>query len=255
MLQLTSPGFTLSGALIDSDLPVQVISGHYCANVPADVYACDHLEETLPPAQALGRRYLVAPPTGPEGGPIAYAVAFQGNQDDTHLFYPGGKPKGAPETLAAGESSFIANVNQKFEVLATHELGLLLFLQGGEKAQSGTTDPSQSIAVPLQQYRRRYVFLAANDYLVNYADVIAPSGAEVRLDGKPVTVERDQFSCTSYEVLRIWLDQSGDGIHVLEASAPVSVQVLGHASYTSYQYPGGLNFSEISEAPPHPTVK
>jgi hypothetical protein len=70
-----------------------------------------------------------------------------------------------------------------------------------------------------------------------------------------VTAEREPFSCTSYEVVRVWLDQSGDGIHVLEASEPVSVQVLGHAFATSYMYPGGLNFSEISEAPPHPVVK
>jgi hypothetical protein len=255
VLQLSSTNFSLAGALIESDRPVQVISGHFCATVPANVFACDHLEETLPPAQALGRRYLVAPPTGPEGLPIPYAVTFQGNQDDTQLFYPGGKPQGAPETLQAGDSVFIANVSEKFEVLATHELGLLLFLQGGGTIDNYSTDPSQSISVPLQQYRRRYVFLAANDYLVNYADVIAPSGAKVMLDGKEVTVEREQFSCTSYEVIRVWLDQSGDGIHVLEASEPVSVQVLGHALTTSYMYPGGLNFSEISEAPPRPVVK
>ena len=255
VLQLSSSDLSLAGALIESDRPVQVISGHYCADVPSGVYTCDHLEETLPPAQALGRRYLVAPPTGPDGLPIPYAVTFQGNQDGTQLFYPGGKPKGAPDTLQAGESSFIANVDEKFEVLATRELGLLLFLQGGSAIDNLSTDPSQSISVPLQQYRRRYVFLAANDYVVNYADVIAPSGAVIEVDGKVVTAEREPFSCSSYEVVRVWLDQSGDGIHVLEASEPVSVQVLGHAFATSYQYPGGLNFSEISEAPPRPVVK
>lgn len=255
VLQLSSSDLSLAGALIESDRPVQVISGHYCADVPAGVYTCDHLEETLPPARSLGRRYLVAPPTGPEGLPIPYAVTFQGNQDDTQLFYPGGRPQGAPETLQAGDSVFIANVKEKFEVLATRELGVLLYLQGGSAIDNLSTDPSQSIAVPLQQYRRRYVFLGANDYLVNYADVIAPSGTVIEVDGKAVTAEREPFSCTSYEVVRVWLDQSGDGIHVLEASEPVSVQVLGHAFATSYMYPGGLNFSEISEAPPHPVVK
>src|SRR5690349_21054173 len=111
------------------------------------------------------------------------------------------------------------------------------------------------MAVPMQQFRHRYVFLAPDDYLVNYADVIAPSDATVSLDGAEVDEEPEYFKCSPFKVLRIWLDQSRGGIHVLESNEPIGVQVLGHASYTSYQYPGGLNVSEISEAPEQPPVK
>jgi len=45
-----------------------------------------------------------------------------------------------------------------------------------------------------------------------------------------------------------------DGAHVLTASAPVGLQVLGYGSYTSYQYPGGLNLKQISAPPPPPTT-
>jgi hypothetical protein len=161
--------------------------------------------------------------------------------------------------LQAGQSVFLANVSGRFEVFADHEFGVLLFLQGGESevALSGNTDPSQSIAVPTEQFRRRYVFLAPDDYLVSYADVIAPAGTVVKLDGRIAETTRDTFECSGFELLRIWLDSSQGGIHVLEGSLPIGVQVVGHASYTSYQYPGGLNVSVIAPEPtlPHPPVK
>lgn len=144
-------------------------------------------------------------------------------------------------------------------MFADHEFGVLLFLQGGDReaALSGNTDPSQSIAVPTEQFRRRYVFLAPDDYLVSYADVIAPAGTVIKLDGRVAETKRETFECSGFELLRIWLDSSQGGIHVLEGSLPIGVQVVGHASYTSYQYPGGLNVSVIAPEPtlPHPPVK
>jgi IgGFc binding protein len=135
--------------VIESDQPVQVISGNECTNVPYDVLACDHLEETLPPAQALGRRYFVAAPTGPNGDPISYAVQLTGNQNDTLLYYLGTKPLHAPGGLQAGKSALLLNVSGNFEVFGDHEFGVLLFLQGGESdpALSENTDPSQSVAM------------------------------------------------------------------------------------------------------------
>jgi hypothetical protein len=259
VLQMFPSSATLSGAVLESNQPVQLISGNECTNIPEDIWACDHLEETVPPAQALGRRYLLAAPTGPKSKPIRYALQLNGNQDDTHLYYLGNRPKGAPTSLQAGESVFLANVSGHFEVFGDHEFGVLLYLQGGssDDALNGNTDPSQSIAIPTEQFRRRYVFLAPDDYLVSYADVTVPTGTIVKLDGRVAETKRETFDCAGFELLRIWLDSSQGGIHVLEGNLPIGVQVVGHASYTSYQYPGGLNVSEIAPAPtlPHPPVK
>jgi IgGFc binding protein len=249
VLQLFAADSTLAGSLVEADKPIQVIGGDTCANVPYSTRACDHLEETIPPAQTLGQLFLVAPPTGPAGEPIPYSVQFVGNRDGTQLFYPGGKPRGLPDELQAGEAIFVANLTAKFEVVGTHELGLLLFSQGAERDPSHATDPSMSISVPPRQFRTRYVFLAPKDYTSTYADVIAPTDVDVWLDGEPVDVPRDPYTCASYQVLRIFLDPATGSFHTLEASAPIGVQVLGHALYTSYQYPGGFNLSEISTAP------
>ena len=52
----------LTGALITSDKPVAVFSGHECSNYPSTVLACDHLEEQLFPTEAWGREFMLVPP-------------------------------------------------------------------------------------------------------------------------------------------------------------------------------------------------
>ena len=44
--------------------PVQVIAGHYCTETIG--MACDHIEESMLPVEALGRRYLVTAPQAVE---------------------------------------------------------------------------------------------------------------------------------------------------------------------------------------------
>jgi hypothetical protein len=58
--QMTTPDggdFDFSGSRLTADKPVQVITSAPCATVPADVAACDHLEENVFPAETLGKRY------------------------------------------------------------------------------------------------------------------------------------------------------------------------------------------------------
>src|SRR5690606_41960886 len=51
-----------TGSLVDADKPGQVISGHFCANVPDGVGYCDHLEEPMFPVDTLGTNYIINPP-------------------------------------------------------------------------------------------------------------------------------------------------------------------------------------------------
>jgi hypothetical protein len=64
-----TPGTDLAGTLVQSTHPVQIISGMPCVNLPFDQSACDHIEESVFPAETLGKRYFVAPPTGPLSSP------------------------------------------------------------------------------------------------------------------------------------------------------------------------------------------
>ena len=51
----------LTGSVVESDKPITVLTGHQCANLPADVTACDHLVEQIPPKENLGFSFLTVP--------------------------------------------------------------------------------------------------------------------------------------------------------------------------------------------------
>ena len=82
--------------------PVQVISGIPCLNVPSEVAACDHVEETVFPAETLGKHYVVLRPTGPQANEVGHVVRLFGNADSTTLTYLPSKPPSCPDFLNAG---------------------------------------------------------------------------------------------------------------------------------------------------------
>ncbi|CAN5869207.1 hypothetical protein BH11MYX4_BH11MYX4_09320 [soil metagenome] len=252
--------FDFSGSLLTADKPVQVITGVPCIDYPLDVIACDHVEETVFPAQTLGRHYVVTTPTGPKKNKVAHAVRFYGNADGTALTYKPSQPPGCPSSLAAGEVVDCGDLTTSdFEVKGTHEFGVGMFMIGASKADpdfNGNSltvlqgDPSQTFAVTVEQYRLRYVFLAPNDYKTNFVDVIAPVGAKIDIDSNEVTSKLTPIAGTDFLIGRLELANAGDGTHVLEADRPVGIQVLGYGDYTTYMFPGGLNLGEIAPIPP-----
>jgi hypothetical protein len=240
----------LSGSLIKASAPIQVVSGISCTNVPADQVACDHVEESLLPVETLGRHYFVTRPTAPSGsGASEHVVKLVGNVDGTKLTYPGTKPPGAPDTIDAGELVELGKVGVDFEIVGDHELTIMSLMVGaGPTTSVQKGDPSQSFMTSVEQYRLKYVFLAPDDYDVNYVDVVQPMDAALTLDGKAVTDKPTAMS-SGFGVNRIKLGPGTSGAHVLSADKQVGIQVLGYGSYTSYQYPGGLNLGRIAPPP------
>lgn len=244
----------LSGSLITATSPIQVITGISCSYVPQDVAACDHLEETVFPAETLGKHYFVTVPTSHAGAPVAHVVRIYGNIDNTKLTFPGKNP-GVPATIQAGQVVDLGLVKDDFEVIGDQPFAVASFSVGADMIDPGLPtaqqkgDPDQSLMVSTEQYRTKYVFLAPSDYDVSFIDVVQPMGAKLTLDGQEVATAPAAIS-SNYGVARVQLGPGNNGAHVLTATEPVGLQVMGYGTYTSYQYPGGLNLSEISIAPP-----
>jgi IgGFc binding protein len=114
-------------------------------------------------------------------------------------------------------------------------------------------DPSQTNVVAVEQYRLKYVFLAPTDYEVSYVDVVGPSDAIVTLDGSVISAPSTPIGASGFGIARVTLGSGNLGAHVLEATKPVGIQVMGYGEATSYYYPGGLNLELI--APPPPIIK
>jgi len=121
----------------------------------------------------------------------------------------------------------------------------------GTDATTSQGDPSFSMMVTPEQFRREYTFLAPTDYLENFADVLVPTGASVNLNGAPVTTAPTPIGNSGWGTLRLTLDAGTGGIHKLttDHEQGLGLQVMGFGFATSYYYPGGLNLERISEPP------
>ena len=244
----------LSGSLISATHPIEVLTGTQCINNPETASACDHIEESNFPAETFGKSYVVTVPTAPNGTPIGHNVRIYGNFNLTNLTYS--TPiNGAPATLQAGQVADLGTVNKDFQVTADQPFAVGSFMLGGSIVDPNTQppnqqgDPSQSLTVAVEQFRNQYIFLAPSDYNTNYADIVVPNGGAVTLDGVNIATVPTPIANTQYGVLRIKLGAGINGAHTMTGTLPVGVQVLGYGSYTSYQYPGGLDLTSISAIP------
>ncbi len=267
---IASPGADLSGTEIqttkidDVQKPIQVIAGAPSARVPDDnVFSSDHIEEMVFPAETLGDDYLVTQPSAPSGLPAQHAVRIYGHVDGTELSYYPMPPAGAPSTIEAGEVVELSSVQSDFQVQGSEPFAVASFLVGTQlldpNGQIG--DPSQSFATSRPQFRQKYVFLAPIDFKNSFANVVAPAGTVVAIDDTVLGdaqrsasfmgKDADKASDATFDVYRILLDSgpNADGAHVLTATQPVGLQLVGYGEYTSYQYPGGLNLNLIAPPP------
>jgi hypothetical protein len=242
-----------SGSLVTASAPVQVVTGIACRQMPDGVDACDHMEESVFPAETFGQRYVVARPTGPNGDTPGHIVKLYGNVDGTSLTYTGDPPAGAPTTLNAGQVVDLGQVNGEFEVEGDQAFAVASFLMGAALVDPGATleakgDPAMSLITAVEQYRDKYIFLAPTDYDVNYVDVVHPAAATITLDGTALAGTQSPAG-NNHVVTRVTLTNTNGGAHTLESDVPVGIQVSGYGSYTSFYYPGGLNLKSIAPPP------
>lgn len=248
VIEISTRTGDLTGSFISGTKPLQVISGHFCANVPDGVGYCDHIEESMFSVDALGRRYLVNAPavTTLPGGKVQ-VVRIIATQPNTNITYNPPQP-GAPTTIAAAGSFIeIPNTIASFMIDADQKILVAQYMEG-QDAGGGTGDPAMALAVPIDQFRDSYLFHAPTNYESNYVDVTAPTGATVTLDGAPLAF--NAIPGTGFGFVRVYPLNAGpgnDGNHSISGDMAFGITVYGYGQYTSYWYPGGLNLTSILE--------
>jgi hypothetical protein len=202
VLQLTAYAGDLTGSKVESDRPVQVIAGHFCTQVPVGTFACDHLEESMLPTTALGTRYAVAFPRAPAGQQPAFAqTRVVATEPGTTLTFDPPQDVGEPTLAAAGDFVELSG-NTDFVVSANHKIAVAQYMGGrGKSDPEGLGDPAMTLAVPIDQFRKTYYFVAPLTYQESYANVVAPAGSSVTLDGLTLS-NFEAISATGHGVLR-----------------------------------------------------
>jgi hypothetical protein len=238
-------GGDTTGIRVESNKPVEVFGGHECTNVPLHITACDHLEESVFGVEQLGQHYLVAPPVRVPHAPALkeQIVRIVAVENDTNLTYD--PDFGAPTNIAsAGEWIELPMSTQAFELKSDKKVLVAQYMVG-QSADNGLADPAMVLAVPVDQYRSDYLVHAAPSWTQNWADIVAPDGVDVEINGVAVTTWTP-IGGSGYSVGRAQLSNAGDGNHTIVASQPVGIGIYGVQNYGSYWYPGGLDLQTIT---------
>lgn len=246
VLELQTYTGDLTGSLVASDNPVQVIGAHDCTYLPASTPACDHLEESMFPFETLSDKYVIAAPEVPSSGfenGKAEIIRIVGTASGTTLTYDPPQA-GAPAMIPDGGFVEISGNAASFYVTANHKILVAQYMEG-EAAGGGTGDPAMALAVATDQYRQSYLFHAPTNYESNFVQITAPTGASIMLDGAPASASFTPIGGSGFGVARVTLPGTGTGDHNMTGSMPFGIQVYGYGQYTSYWYPGGLNLNTI----------
>lgn len=239
--------YDLTGTEIRASGPVMVIGGHACAFMPFNRFACDHMEETIFPLESWGSDFVVSMAKPLRSEPNIVRI-ISGRDGNTVMF----DPPSVHSSVSLSRGQVLEfEAREDFHIKGTGPLLVAQFLVGqnydGSISDTGAGDPAMSLAIPTEQFRSDYTFLAPATFEQNYVNVVAAHGVEVMLASNgasptPVTgwtpVGGSGFRAARVEI-------SG-GSHQMTSSSPFGIVVYGYSRYTSYMYPGGLDLEAIN---------
>jgi hypothetical protein len=127
--------------------------------------------------------------------------------------------------------------------------------EGGDVCPSGTTcvsyedfgvaycepvgDPAMFLAIPVELYLDRYVFLIPSGFKGNFVSIIIPVEANsVLLDGVPIPKEK--FVGVGTGEYAAYRGPVAEGVHSVSSDRKISVLVYGYDKDVSYAYPAGM---------------
>lgn len=256
---------TLTGTTIQADKPVGFFGGARCSQVPTNVYACDHLEQMIPPIKALGNEYVGVSHSPRTAEPAVWRI--MGVVADTKLTYSA--DVGGPVQLKQGQiiefsTSFQFTVKSQD---AEHPFLLMAHMTGGStKGMTGIGDAEAVLSVPPAQFLTEYVFFTDPTYPVtNLVAVRAPDKngnfEDVTLDCAGTLTGWKKVG--KFEYTRLNLTQ-GDfegvgtcstGAHKIHSDGKFGLYVWGWGApgtsvfteYVSYGYPAGMNIQRLNQ--------
>ena len=106
-------------------------------------------------------------------------------------------------------------------------------------------DPAMILAIPREQFVKRFVFLTPDAYLHDYVNVIAPlNTGGITLDGQAIAASAlVPIGGSEFGVFRA---EVSDGVHQIESDTKIGIVVYGYDNDVSYGYPGGLGLVKLN---------
>ncbi len=250
----------LTGTVVKANKEVAVFAGINCTTVappadapkppPAPGCCCDHLEEQVPPATALGTSFAVA------RSPVRSTTDYV--EVDVWRVLADKSGTTVTTNLAPPYDSFTLEANEyrefwsqgNFALHADKPVLLAQFLVSTQQG-AGTGDPAMTYIPPIDQARSDYVFLVPPTYEQNWVVIAREVGSDVKIDGE--SVPNAAVSCTTspigglfgtdYESLICGL---ASGVHTLTSDTPATLIEYGYGATGSIAFVGGADVKIIN---------
>lgn len=240
----------LTGTEIVASAPVAVYGAHDCTFIPYNRWACDHLEEQLFPFETWGQNFVVNQAHRENEEPDVWRI-LSGGEDNVIRF----TPESIHDRVTLGRGEHVEfEARGAFEIQAEGPILVGQFMVGQNYNFVPTDqelppgDPAFALAVPVEQWRDSYNFLAPSSYEESFVNIIAPKEGfdSIVLDGESLAEEDWQLVGRSeYTTLRLRIEPGSHSIHSSE-SVLFAILIYGFGQYTSYMFPGGLNLDPIT---------
>lgn len=262
----------LSGSHVVADKPVSVISGNYCAFVPRDKGACDHLVEAEIPRTAWGKSYIVPKIFGRLQNSFIKVIPKEPNTkislDGKHIYTI--KDAGGLEDIgymtrrvAEGEPRHYAVTADKPVCIHQYNPGL--------SDDNVSSDPFQMVLPSVEQYRNDVVFSVPGvsnnaSFTRNYVAVMFGLTETLSM---PHELEWGEFENgvwtwmpllakygTAFDQINVPINNkhygvktitlTRGGVYAIRSPYTCGAVLYGFSSYDSYGMPAGMYLRDLT---------
>ncbi|XP_078687045.1 uncharacterized protein LOC144919468 [Branchiostoma floridae x Branchiostoma belcheri] len=243
-------GSDLTGTRITSNKPVTLMSGVQCVNVPAEVSACDHIVEQIPPVNTWGRLFVTVPFAVRTRGDIFRIVAAR---DGTIVSVTGY----AAKLLHSGDFWELDVPSNAYQVITSSKPIMVLQYNKGTDADGVNTDPFMMYIPPTEHFAADYTFAtvdAVGSVFDNYVNVVIKTTEKSGLlyDGRRLPSSTSWVHIPDTDLSAAQLHITTAGTHKIKHNSALvtfSLFYYGYSRMDSVGFPGGTRFAHISANP------
>ncbi|MFT7583283.1 MAG: hypothetical protein ACI9MR_004970, partial [Myxococcota bacterium] len=245
----------LTGSRVTSNKPVAVFAGHEEAVIgmpepdpfPTDPSeddgncCADHLEEQMLPTSLLTGNYIAvkSPLRGPANNPEVDYWRIQAVEENVTINTNPPQPGANGVTLARRGDWVEIQSKVSFEINATGRVQVGQYLVSQQVTEDVTGDPSLTLAVPQERFRKDYAFAVPDQgYDALYVSFVKRVGETVTIDD--VAVPQGIFSTVGSGGWEAGFVSISPGVHIASGQARFGLYVYGYSNAVSFGYIGGL---------------
>ncbi|MEI6090029.1 MAG: T9SS type A sorting domain-containing protein [bacterium] len=269
----------LTGTSVNADKQVAVVSGSYCANVPAQMGPCNYLIEQDLPMESWGTKYHVAPIYHRQNASI---IRFFAAQQNTKIYKNGIEwsniiDVGGAETTGYKERRFVSESESYLPVtISAYSPINVVQYNTGQEDDGEDASSFQMALTPVEQYQKSLFWCTPGTkegapFHKNYLNIIykSTSGGQIPDDlqfgevmkgvmtwaplstlvNKPgfEIPDPDVTDFRYYYSLTITLGDSL-GVYGLKANDPLTAYIYGYGdSLNSYAYPVSVSVKDLTK--------